>query len=864
MDTRPPARDRLLPVLLVGLSFFLLACEVVLLRILTYLQWYHFAYLVISLALLGFGASGTLLHLFRPFWLRHHERIFTLTLLLTGIAMAAVKPLLAAVPTESFLVVWQPGRLWGLVLLCLTLFLPFFCGAFGLIVVFSAAPQRIALHYGANLLGSGAGALGGLLLLYRWHPLDLPPLLGLGTGLLGLLSASSAWLRERRSSAKAVLPVYPGLGLAGLALIALLGWAAPLKPSMSPFKAFSRTRLMPQTEVLLERSSPQGVLAIVRSPTLRSATGLSLSFQGEIYPQAVAFLDGNPLGPLPLLDDTAATSPLHHTSFTIPYHVRSFSSAPDKPLVNRNRKSMRVLVLNAAAGSEVHQALMEGADSVTAVVRNPVMLQAFDDLIEAKIITTTVYRDPRVRAITAEPRSFLYRDTGRFDVVMIPPTGGVVNAAAAMQAIYENNLLTEEGVAAILRRLSPEGLLCITTWLDSPPRRLLKMFGLLVAASESLESEAAVYPGAHLAAIGSWNVATVILSRRPWSPGELDRIHQFAANEGFDLLYLPDGSEDEEAITYHQLADTSLVSDLAILASGITSREVLPSPFHLTPPTDDRPFFHHFLTLRSLSVMRNTLGAAGVMLAEWGYVLLWITLALLLVGGVALILLPLGLSRHSFTQNEHGVRLARRSLSLLYFGAIGGGFMLVEIVLIQKLVLVLGDPVFATAAVIAALLVFAGAGSMLSERLARAPCLLVPCAVALIIILLAGLFGSIVYFASAWASLAQGSRLLVVIAALAPLALVMGMFFPTGVRWLNAAGADHLIPWAWGINGFAAVIATPVATIAALNLGFPAVGALGAVCYLLAAAVSFRWWARRQTNQPVPPASPIPNSHQGK
>ena len=852
MDNRPPARDRLLLVILFGLSFCLLACEVVLLRVLTYLQWYHFAYLVISLALLGFGASGTLLHLFRPFWHRHHDQAFTAALLLTGIAMAAIRPLLAAIPSESFLAVWQPVRLWGLVLLCLTLFLPFFCGAFGLILVFSANPRHIALRYGANLLGSGSGALVGLLLLYRWHPLDLPPLLGLGTGVLGLLYAGSAWLRERRSSARSAVPVYPVLGLA---LIVLLGWAAPLKPSMSPYKALSRARLMPQTELLLERTGPLGVLNIVRSPTLRSATGLSLSFQGEIHPQAVAFLDGNPLGPLPLLDDTASTSPLRHASFTLPYRIGSFGV---------RREPLRVLVLNAAAGSEVHQALMEGANTVTAVVRNPVMLQALDDLTEAATGVTAVYRDPRVEVVIAEPRSFLYRDIGLFDVVMIPPAGGVVNAAAAMQTIYENNLLTVEGVAAILRRLSPEGILCLTTWLDSPPRRPLKLFGLLAAALETLGPEAAAYPGAHLAAIGSWNVATMVLSRRPWSSGELDRIRRFATDEGFDLLYLPDGGGDKGAITYHQLADTTLVPDLAVLAAGTPARGTLSSPFHLSPPTDNRPFFHHFLTLRSLPVMRHTLGAAGVMLAEWGYVLLWITLALLLVGGAVMILLPLGLSRRSLLQNRPGSRLPVNTLSLFYFGAIGCGFMLVEIVLIQKLVLVLGDPVFAAAAVISALLVFAGIGSMLSGRLARAQGVLIPGAVVLIIFLLAALFGSVVYFASSWAALAQGSRLAVVIVALAPLALAMGQFFPSGVRWLDAAGADHLVPWAWGINGFASVIATPVATIAALNLGFPVVGSLGAGCYLLAAAVSFRWWTRRQANQPVPPNSPSPNSHQGK
>lgn len=860
MNTRPPASDRLLPVLLFGLSFCLLACEVVLLRVLTYLQWYHFAYLVISLALLGFGVSGTLLHLFRPFWHRHHDRAFTFALILTGVTMAAVRPLLAVIPTDTFMAVWQPWRLWGLALLCLTLFLPFFCGAFGLILVFSVAPRRITLHYGANLLGSGAGALGGLLLLYSRHPLEILPLLGLGTGVLGLLHAGSTWLRERRHSAPDVsVGAYPALSLAALAVIAMLGWAAPFRPSMSPYKALSRTRLMPQTEVLLERASPLGVLAIVRGPTLRSATGLSLSFQGEIRPQAVAYMDGNPLGPLPLLHDTSAAAPLRHASFALPYRIRSFGA--------RNGPR-RVLVLNAAAGSEVQQALMEGAGTVTAVVRHKRLLQALDYLTEAEAGLSTVYRDPRVQLIATEPRSFLYRDSGRFDVVMVPPTGGVVSAAAAMQAIYENNLLTVEGVAAILEHLSPEGLLCFTTSLDSPPRRPLKLFGLLAAALETLGPAEMVSPGSHLVAIGSWNVITSVLSRRPWSPDELTRIRRFAADEGFDLLYPPDGGRDEGATIYHHLADTTLAPALATLAAGSPPRGAVPSPFHLAPPTDNRPFFQHFLTLRSLPIMRHTLGTAGVMLAEWGYVLLWITLALLLIGGAVLILLPLGLSRRSAAQDKplrsrHMVGTRDKPISLLYFGAIGCGFMFVEIVLIQKLVLVLGDPVFSAAAVISALLVFAGVGSILSGRWARTPRRLVPGAVVLIILMLAALFGSVVYFAPSWAVLGQGSRLVMVIAALAPLALAMGIFFPMGVRWLDEAGANHLVPWAWGVNGFASVVATPVATIAALNLGFPVVGSLGAVCYLLAAAVSFRWWARRQANQPAPQASPSPNSHQG-
>ncbi|MFB0516050.1 MAG: hypothetical protein ACETWG_05535 [Candidatus Neomarinimicrobiota bacterium] len=854
MGNKSSPGQRLLPVLLFGLSFSLLAYEVVLLRVLSYLQWYHFAYLVISLALLGFGASGTLMHVFRSFWQRHFDRAFSFALLFTGAAMAGLKPLLALIPTDTFLAVWQPWQLGGLALLCLMLFLPFFGGAFGLILVFSAAPGRIALNYGANLLGSGAGALGGLLLLHHWHPVGIPACLGLATGGLGLVYAGSTLFQMRAHIRWKDTALYAVAGLGVLAVTALLTWA-PLDPAMSPYKALSRTRLMPDTEVLLERASPLGVLTILRGPTLRSATGLSLSYQGEIKPQAEAYLDGNPMGSLPLLDDTSASAPLRHASFSLPYRVRSFGAGQTGP--------RRVLVLEAGTGAEVQQALMVGSSSVTAVVRHPELPQALDYLTGRESGLGSIYRDPRVELVLTEPRGFLYRSEGEFDVIMVPPTGGVVSASAAMQAIYENNLLTREGAAAMLERLSPDGLVCISTWLDSPPRRPLKLFNLLAAALRESRPTEVADAGAHLAAIGSWNVATMVLSRRPWTSEELGRIRRFAATEGFDLLYLPDQDKVERTGFYHQLADTTLVPSLAALAVGASSPGAVLSPFFLKPPTDNRPFFHHFLTLRSLPIMRHTLGTAGVMLAEWGYVLLWITLVLLLVGGAVVILLPLWFSGRASKTGRAEEQSLRRPPSLLYFGVIGCGFMFVEIVLIQKLVLVLGDPVYATAAVITALLVFAGVGSMLSGRLTPSVGMLIPCAVAAIILLLVILFVGVSLLAPGWAALDKGGRLVLVVAALAPLALAMGIFFPTGVRWLDAARAEHLIPWAWGVNGFASVITTPLATIAALNLGFSAVVMLGAGCYLLAAAVVFRWWARRQANQPTPVASPIANSHHG-
>ncbi|MCH7940332.1 MAG: hypothetical protein IID13_11405 [Candidatus Marinimicrobia bacterium] len=498
-------------------------------------------------------------------------------------------------------------------------------------------------------------------------------------------------------------------------------------------------------------------------------------------------------------------------------------------------------MLNAGAGIDVQHALVEGAGSVTAVERHRGLIRALGRLADREGGPPTVYHHPQVEVVVAEPRHFLYGDTTHYDVVVLPPMGGVISASTGMEAVAENYLLTVEGMTAVVDRLSPGGLLCASVWLDTPLRRPLKLFGLMAAALEAHEPENGGSPGSRLAAIGSWNLMTVVLSRRPWSPAERERIIAFASREGFDRHFMSGVEQSSGARVFHRLADTTLAPTLAAMAEGLGGRGSIRSPFHLDPPTDDRPFFNHLLTLRSLPVMRNTLGMEGFLLAEWGYVLVWVTLVLLGVGGGLLILMPLGLVQRARRRDpSRGTPTRDRSPGLLYFGAIGGGFMFLEILLIQKMVLVLGDPLFAVSAVIAALLVFAGVGSMLSGRLPLPDHLLVSGGAGLVILMLGALVGGLSFWASVWATWGTVSRFVMVTAALAPLALVMGVFFPAGIRRLETADAQALIPWAWGINGLVSVVTTPVATLVALNMGFRVVGLLGIGCYLLAAVTFIR------------------------
>jgi hypothetical protein len=698
--------------------------------------------------------------------------------------------------------------------------------------MFSMAPRKIAVYYGANLLGSGSGALAGILLLYLWHPLVIPRILALLLTVVAALFMLPPQFQDRSRHNVRTFPATLAFSAAGLAAVVLLGWAVPLDPAMSQYKALSRTQQLPATEVLLEEYSPLGVTNLVQGPTLRAAAGLSLSYGGIIRPQIAAFIDGNPVGVVPLLDDTLGSAPLRHSSQALAYQLR--------PASDDGGNLRQVLVLNAGAGSEVHQALMHGSNLVTAVVRDGNMLDMFGHLSRIKAGQGDVYVEPRVETAVTDARSFLYRGSQQYNLIMIPPLGGILNTATAMRSIHEENLLTEEGIVALMQRLTPDGILCLSTPLDNPPRRPIKLFGLLAAAHRQSASDKSLSSSDHLAAIGSWNMFTILYSQQPWTSEERARIIDFAANEGFDLLYLP-GHRD--SMLFHELADSSLVTFLKVLASSTASRPAIPSPFNLIPPTDNRPYFYHFITLRSIPLLHDTLGRSGIMLAEWGYVLLWITLALLIIVGAILILIPLWINYGRLPTSRKNALPAVPQLSLWYFGVIGFGFMLIEIVIIQKLVLILGDPTFAAAGAITALLVFAGLGSILSGHKSRYSPYLVPAAAGLVLLILATMFFAISHFAVGLAGLSDIFRFALVTVCLLPLAMALGIFFPTGIGWLKAAQADHIIPWAWGINGFASVIAAPVATIVALNLGFIAVASLAILCYLAAAAITFSWWA---------------------
>ena len=777
-------------ILLFGVSFCLLAFEITQLRILAILQWYHFAYLIISLAMLGFAASGTALSLGRDFWFRHLQQTAISSLLLTALSMASANQILALIPMDLFITIWRPAGLLWLMLLCLSLFLPLLFGAFFIILVFSTSPRKIGMYYSANLLGSGAGSIGALALLHLWHPLEVPYLLALLVWVFSLILL-------KRAKAMAIAS-----GIVGL----IIGtcWLLPAEVTMSQYKPLARALLMPDTHIVHETYDPLGVIHVVHSPYLRSASGLSLTFDGEIPPLPMVFRDGEAAGSLPTSPDTNRKSFMHSTIYNLPYWLGKVEQA---------------LILGSGTGMEVQRALAEGALSVTAVEKNRNLTALPDKVLPDHY---SVYNASNVRKIIEEPRSFLEQTQNHFDLILLPAGTTLGGASTGMQSLYENHLLTIEAISRMLNLLNVDGMVAVSTVIDTPPRSPLKLFATMAQALRMQN----MVPEKHLVAIRSWNMTSIVMSNAPFSAQKVRLIRQFAETFDFELLYPADHPESIKRpvsgfTTEHLPSIFSLLAENPLMQTG--------SPFHLTPATDEQPYFNHFLTLDAAAFLLRSFGTTGLIMHEWSYIVAAITLLLLVVSGFCLTLLPLFFCLKAGSPSQNNLR------PLLYFSSIGAGFMFVEILFMQKLTLILGDPIYSVASVLAALLIFAGVGSLLSDqRFLRSSRALVWSA-ALLILLLGLFFLLLPKLASILATISLPWRFTAAIMLVAPVALIMGLFFPTGIRNLERTGQNSLIPWAWGINGFVSVIAAPIATLTAVSSGFVTLGLAGMGSYLLAA-----------------------------
>jgi hypothetical protein len=375
-----------------------------------------------------------------------------------------------------------------------------------------------------------------------------------------------------------------------------------------------------------------------------------------------------------------------------------------------------------------------------------------------------------------------------------------------------------------MQHLAPAGYLSMSRWIKLPPRDTLKLFATALEALARLGTEDS---GNHLVMIRSWQSASLLVKKSPFSPEEINRVKEFCQQRLFDLVYYP-GMLQQEANRFNILRQPYLYDGAVSLLGKGAEKFMQRYKFNIKSSTDDRPYFSHFFKWRTLPEILRLKGQGGMVLLESGYLILVLTLFQAIAASLLLILLPV-IVRPYVTVSEADWNRPR---IVAYFFAIGLGFLFLEIAYIQKFILYLGHPLYAAAAVLAIFLVFAGMGSQYGQ--AKQIRIKWPAA----IILGLGIADLIAvnHLLAAFNWLPVPMKIFCTILLLGPLAFTMGMPFPLALTEVGTDAPD-LIPWAWAVNGCASVIGAVLATLLAIHFGFTAVVLAALTLYGLAAAI---------------------------
>ncbi len=805
----PPARSGRPPVLTIALlSASALGYEILLIRLFSIIQWHHFAYMIISLALLGYGASGTFLSFAQQPLLRRFPLALSVNIALFALAALPCFLLAQHVQFNPEAMLWDWRQALRLVAIYLLLTVPFFFAANAIALTLACYPRLITRIYAADLLGAGIGSLAVVLLLYI-----LPPLPG-----LALLSAVAAAclpvaVRELR------LPGYAWSGITAAVLVLLsaaVGYSQHLE--LSPYKALSQDLRVAGARIDNQRYSPLGMLHVVENDVIprRYAPGMSLNAATGPPRQLGLYSDGNSLGAITGDDgDPQSLQFLDQLTSALPYHLQQ----PDN-----------VLVIGAGGGMSVLQAGYFSVPRIHAVELNPQIIELMNEAYAD--FSNDLYRRPAVSVHLREARGFIRNQDSRYALIQLSLQDAAGSATTGLYALSENYLLTTEAFKDTIAILQTGGYLAITQWIKLPPRDTLK---LLATAIDALRATGVEQPGRQLMLIRGWQTSTLLVKNGSLTDDEIQAMQQFCRSRAFDPAWYP-GMSAAEANRYNRIREPYFYHAARALLGADREFFLANYKFDIRPATDDRPFFHNYFKWSTLGEILRLREQGGLPLLETGYPVIVATLLQAGLLSLLLVLAPVLLAgRKAGRSASPGVARWR---VIAYFAAIGVAFLFLEIAFIQKFMRFLHQPVFTAAVVLASFLIFAGLGSFRAQRYSqveRQRAGMLRAAAGVVVTGLVYLF-FLDHLFDGLSDWPLAARMMVSSLLIAPLAFFMGAPFPLALSSLGKP-AHGLIPLAWGVNGCASVLSAVLATLLAIHFGFLVVIVLALMLYAVAVFV---------------------------
>jgi hypothetical protein len=814
------------------LGLFLLAgsvlmAEIALTRVMSVMLWGNYAFMVISTAMLGFGAAGTYLSIRQQAFSEQESRAFIgrncLLFAVTLIVCVMIATRLGYDPVGD-LSSWS--NTLRLPLIYALLAVPFYFAGLAIVSILSRFSGQINSIYFADLVGAGTGALAVTLFLnYLGAPATL-----LVSSTLALLSRILLLEDDRTPRDHAAVAFF---ALAILGVTVADPWRITVPPSkglhhMEPLVVDTQWSLLARIDVLesAERS-------------LSFGSGVARDFYDRKVEYRSIYMDGsNPSRMLKAGQDPWFIPKLLSAT---PYYLRI-----DSP---------KVLTIGAGGGIDTMVALHYGASSVTAVEINPATV----DLVKTRYSDYLggLFEQPNVQLIAKEGRHLLTLDQNRYDVIRL--TGVDTKAAAAIgaNALDHAYLYTTDAIHDLWDHLSDDGVLSMNRGVGFQRARLLTV---MLAALDELGVEE---PQKHFLAANNGRWTDILLRRRPYSREEVDHYLEAAAEAKFEVEYDPFSAPRDN------LANVIISMNKEERAAFVDA-----VPVNLRPVGDDSPFFFETSTLanylrRALdfeppevaslpvgnpAIQReldkiNKITRSKYVPLKSGYGPLLVALAQAAILSAIFILLPLSKLRLEVRKNVSPITF------IGYFSMLGMAFVLAELMFIQKNMIFLGGPTYSLSISLFSILVFSGLGSF-ATRMIDIDSPRLPVGIVLTVVVL--LIGYNYYLRDVLPLLLDlgfGQRIALAIISLAPASFFMGMPFPVGIKILDQQ-APNLIPWAWASNACITVIGSVLSVVLAMNWGFFAVLNVAAACYLVAALLMLRITGAESFSKATPSSQP--------
>lgn len=779
----------------------ILMIELALTRIFSVTMYYHFAFLAISIALFGLSASGVYVYVARrAFSTRSTASLLTIHSLL--FAAATVLALAALVRIRVGLN-YSPSNLVKMIAIYSLAALPFFTGGAVISLAITRLSRRVNVIYGADLLGAALGCLLLLPLLNRFGAPGVVLLAAVLGGAAAMLFAPAKKLGRTAVAAAIAVGLPGGAQLAGTAPFDVSntkGHDAD-RVLFSKWNSFSRVAVYDRSHGDWSLSSTYtGVLPETRFMDIDSAASTPIvRFDGDLSKMRylkyeLTALAYQLMGSDPVTKNGMGSDP-----------VTKSGMGSDPGTVRRSDPgSFTALVIGPGGGRDLLTALVFGAERVDGVEVNPII--ARDVMLrDFREFSGSIYAHPRVTVVVDDGRSFIRRSSERYDVIQASLVDTWAATAAGAYTLTENTLYTKEAFEDYFDHLTDRGMLTITRWVFDG----LRLVSLAQAACETRGCSIAD----QLAIVQQDRVATFLFKRTPFTPDDVARLRDKSAEFGFRVLYAP--------------GQRAMDNDYAklVLASD-------PRAFYATyradvsPTTDNRPFFFH--TTKIQDQFHTAFGRS--MLFGNGLSALMTLMAISMTFVILFVVGPLALSGNEL-RGSHWPRW------LAYFGMLGAGFMLIEVALLQRFVLLLGHPVYSLTVTLFSLLLGTGAGSLISQRISDQR-LRRRVQFAMLGIVGVAMLGIVALppIIRAAISTSHVARIALAVALVAPAGVLMGIPLPAGIR-LMTANHSALVPWAWGMNGALSVIGATLAVFIAMNWGFSVTLMTGAATYLLAAVL---------------------------